>query len=90
MKIRFRYVGAGAFLLETRNGDSHLVQTDWDYPGLASSFGWTPCDCGTTDGTIDCDHRTASEMIAEARAFLEANEGMVIDDPGYFEYQSWR
>ena len=45
---------------------------DWDFPGLASTFGWTPCPCGTTDGTIDCEHRTAGEMIAEAHDFLRA------------------
>jgi hypothetical protein len=46
-----------------------LVQTDWDYPGIASSFGWSPamvredsrdpadgpkCDHPGTDGTITC------------------------------------
>ena len=51
------------------NGQSILVQTDWDYPGVASTFGWSiqdvqaqgtryyglaPCDHSGTDGTVDC------------------------------------
>lgn len=36
------------------NGQSHLVQTDYDYPGVAGSFGWSvrnvqKCpECGST------------------------------------------
>ncbi len=61
-----------------------LVQTDWDLPGLASSFGWVPCECGATDGTIDCSHKTATEMISEAAEFLDEIQGQIIPDPGYF------
>lgn len=62
-----------------------LVQTDWDWPGLASSFGWIACKCGRTDGTVDCAHRKAGAMIADARDYLEAHDGESIEDPGYFE-----
>lgn len=68
-----------------------LVQTDWDYPGVASSFGYSPCkDCkeeckGATDGTVNCKLRTASDMISEASEFLTDNVGESADDPGYFE-----
>jgi hypothetical protein len=61
-----------------------LIQTDTDFPGLASAFGWQSCPCGETDGTIDCLHRTADEMISEARAYLDSRIGKRIDDPGYF------
>ena len=71
--------------LEADDGRSVLIQTDWDWPGVASSFGWRPCEqCDTTDGTVDCAHKTASVMISEARAFLDEHEGETIDDPGYF------
>lgn len=60
------------------------VQTDWDFPGLASTFGWVPCgECGATDGTVDCEHRTAGEMTSDAAAFLD-NEPGGVEDPGYF------
>ena len=52
------------------NGEDRLIQTDWDYPGIASAFGWspvlvetgpegwhfrpTPCQHLNTDGTVDC------------------------------------
>ena len=68
------------------------MQDDWDFPRLASVFGWPPCPCGTTDGTIDCEHRTVREMIADAHDFLCAHAGnkasvhagKKADDPGYF------
>lgn len=53
-----------------------LVQTDWDFPGVASRLGWVACPCGFTDGTVDCAHRKAGEMIADARAHLDASDGV--------------
>lgn len=52
-----------------------LVQTDWDYPGIAGRLGWIPCPCGATDGTIDCEHRKAVGMIAEAFDRLHDHDG---------------
>ena len=64
-----------------------LFQTDWDRPGLASAFGFVPCDCGDTDGTVNCAHKTAGEMIEAASDYLDmcADEGRVVEDPGYFD-----
>jgi hypothetical protein len=62
-----------------------LIQVDWDYPALASNLGWVPCNCGATDGTIDCAHRTAEEMIQEAEAFINEHLGEPFEDPGYFQ-----
>jgi hypothetical protein len=84
MKISLREGDFGTFLVVCEDGGDLLVQTDWDYPGLASTFGWSPCPCGETDGTVDCPHRSADEMIAEAREFLRAHAGDTVDDPGYF------
>lgn len=60
---------------ENRN---YLVQTDWEYPAIASHFGWSPC-CGegATDGTVDCDKcgATASELILSASRFLDDHIG---------------
>ncbi len=72
------------YILEAENGESVLIQTDLDYPGTASSFGYCPCECGETDGTVDCPHKTASGMILEAHNYLDGHIGDVIDDPGYF------
>ena len=74
----------GAFVLESNSGDSYLIQHDWDFPRIAAAFGWTPCHCGTTDGTIECEHRSVSEMIWEAYEYLTSRVGESIDDPGYF------
>ena len=71
-------------LVNDETGEDVLIQTDWDYPGVASSFGFVPCDCGETDGTVDCSHKTASDMIQSAAAYLDENIGESVDDPGYF------
>jgi len=84
MNITLREGDFGTFCLIAGDGREILVQIDYDFPGLASTFGWSPCPCGDTDGTVDCDHRTADEMIADARDFLRAHVGDTADDPGYF------
>jgi hypothetical protein len=86
--------GEGHYDWDTRDEANTVpVQTDWDYPGIASTFGWTPepdpggCTHDGTDGTVDCTTcgRTASEMIAEAQEFLDDHLGTVVEDPGYFD-----
>lgn len=86
MDISFESHVAGTWILTAADGRTILVQTDWDYPGLASTFGWVPCrQCNATDGTVDCEHRTASEMICEASQWLADHEGKSVEDPGYFD-----
>lgn len=101
---------------------SILVQTDWDFPKVAVSFGWSLADfqrcrkCGAeiapdeetgepekcencgrkkgnvycrhdgTDGTVGCKEcgATAGDFIAKAYDFLRDNDGLTVDDPGYF------
>lgn len=84
MKITLEEGDFGTYRLEAEDGRDLLIQTDFDFPGIAATFGWIPCPCGHTDGTVDCAHKTASAMIAEARAFLDANLGESVEDPGYF------
>jgi len=66
--------------------DVALFQTDWEWPSLASNFGYVPCKCGHTDGTVDCEHKTASQMISDAFDWLCDHEGEIVDDPGYFDF----
>jgi len=71
--------------LVSETGEDILIQSDWDYPGVASNFGWTPCpQCRATDGTVDCEHRVAGEMITEAAEYLDEHVGDTVEDPGYF------
>lgn len=73
----------GTYLADDDN--TILIQTDWDYPSVASTFGFVPCEsCRFTDGTVDCEHHTASEMITAAAEFLDAHIGAIAEDPGYF------
>lgn len=77
--------------------DTELVQQDWDWPGVAASFGWSPmyvrnvsvptCNHTETDGTIPCPscHLSAGAFIEAARIWIDNNDGATTDDPGYFE-----
>jgi len=79
------YGAPGCYVLVNEDtGEDLLVQTDWDYPGVASSFGYVPCACDETDGTVDCAHKTASEMIVAAARYLDDHTGESVEDPGYF------
>jgi len=76
------YVPCG-FLIVPNEGDPYdeevtvLIQTDWDFPAVATRMGWEVC-CGegSTDGTIDCPDcgKTASEMITGAYNFIKEHE----------------
>ena len=84
MKITLKDGDFGSYLVVADDGQDLLIQTDWDFPGIASTFGWTPCSCGATDGTVSCAHKQAGQMIAEAQAFLDDHIGDEVEDPGYF------
>jgi len=79
MTINLQPGDCGTYLLVADDGREALVQTDWDFPGVASTFGWVPCECGHTDGTVDCRHKTASKMIAEAAEYLGDHVGDSVD-----------
>lgn len=82
------------------NENTLLFQTDWEFPMLASNFGWsiresqvgqagyygTVCDHSGTDGTVKCETcgLTPSTFIREATEYLDAHLGQIADDPGYF------
>jgi len=84
MKIKLEQGHFGwDYYLTAENGGTILIQTDWDYPAVASYFGWVPCEhCNMTDGTVDCEHKTATQMIQEAQDFLNRSIGEEIEDPG--------
>jgi hypothetical protein len=65
---------------------SFRVSLDCDYPKIAEIFGCHAiCDCGSTDGSVDCDHKTASQMIGEAFSFLDDNIGAISDETFGYE-----
>jgi hypothetical protein len=84
----------------SEDGQSVLVQTDWDYPSVAGTFGWNigevqvqnagyygvACDHSGTDGTIDCPDCgvKAGAFIGAAYDYLIENDGASVEDPGYF------
>jgi hypothetical protein len=84
MNITLESGDYGSYLLVAGDGRDVLIQTDGDFPGVASSFGWVPCPCGRTDGTVNCPHKAASAMIAEAAQYLDDHVGESVEDPGYF------
>lgn len=60
------------------------IQSDYDRPSLASDFGWKPCH-PDTDGTVDCPRcgTTATALIESATAFLDENQGKVVESDSY-------
>ena len=84
--------------MEAEDGRALLIQTDWDCPGIASTFGWSvsklpgtslfpECSHNGTDGTIKCPDcgLAASAFIESAREWIEDNDGTSVKDPGYFD-----
>jgi hypothetical protein len=88
-------------ILNERESRSILVQTDYDAPGVANTFGWDmtevqpqnygyyglKCRHSHTDGTVDCPDCgvKASTFIQAAQEFIDSNDGATAEDPGYFE-----
>jgi hypothetical protein len=68
MRITLEGGPVSTFLLRAAGRRSPLIRTNWEFPHLASSFGFSPCSCGATDGTSACQHREVREMIAAATA----------------------
>lgn len=75
-----------------------LFQSDWDFPGLAQTFGWNMsveqataphvfCSHDGTDGTITCPvcGLRAGDFISAAIDYLdEILDEKEVEDPGYF------
>lgn len=76
----FLIVRDGADPYSADPADSALIQSDWDFPGVASSTGFVPCDCGATDGTVDCAHKLAGDMIGAAYDWLADRAGQSFPD----------
>ena len=56
------------YLLTNEGGRTILIQTDYDYPGVARTFGWTGEDSD----------------LGGAQAYLDEHIGDEVEDPGYF------
>lgn len=69
----------GLYDVDGQGGCIEFVENDWCYPSLASSFGFVPCACGATDGTVDCEHKTKTEMMSAAYDFLYAKDGEILE-----------
>lgn len=91
--------GEGHYDWNTRDEkNTVLIQSDWDYPGLARTFGFAPkagwCQHPHTDGTVQCPDcgMAAGDFIKQAAEFLDycAEKGKVVEDPGYFDEEAER
>lgn len=83
---RLDSVQIGYTVTDTDTGKSIYYQSDWDYPRLVADFGGcVTCECGETDGTVDCPHTTASDMITAADNWLFDNDGLEVNGVGTFD-----
>lgn len=94
--LHYGHDGAGlmapcAFVLrDWTTGESVLIDSDCDYPSVAQCFGFVPCRrCDATDGTIDCEHATASAMISRAFDWLYRRDGRGYYSTGIIGRQLW-
>ena len=71
------------FLCDYEGREYRLVRQRKDHAAAAALFGWKACECGQTDGTVACEHRTVREMIAEARGVLMDHIGDDIEAPAH-------
>lgn len=85
MKIRVECAPEGspnfcfAFYDVETEQEIEFIQSDWEYPSWASKFGWIPCDCGETDGTVKCPHKGVDEMLSSAYNYLAELDGQVLE-----------
>jgi hypothetical protein len=102
MKISYEVNRYGHILIYQIQDESKTVyiQTDWDYPSVATTFGWSLrdvqvqnagyygvlCAHEDTDGTVQCKGcgLQPSTFISDASDWLGNHEGTIVDDPGYF------
>lgn len=81
-------------LYDAETGESvAFVQSDWNYPSLAQSCGWSlrevnkqrECEHGGTDGTIDCPecNTKVTEFLSAAYDWLAANDGSTFEVHDY-------
>jgi len=74
---------------EPAQPQSIFVQSDYDFPFLASLLGFTPCsECQLTDGTVDCEHNTANEMVSTAADFLSKKTGILSGKKYAYAYKT--
>ena len=85
--ITYRAVSYGGYLVKDETTDKDVyIQVDYDFPGLATSFGWNGKLLPKTKlraVNIKDDELIAAEIYS-AIQYLDANEGKVVEDPGYF------
>jgi hypothetical protein len=95
VRITLRSLKGAPGYLVTSDNQTVAFQTDWDWCGPASTFGWkirdaqydgVDCAHSSTDGTVTCGQcgMTPHKFIQHASNFLDANVGKVVEDPGYF------
>src|SRR5665213_656669 len=92
MKITLESTDLDCYLITAEDGRDKLIQSDYDYPGIASTFGWSVsdlinkkkkvCKHKKSDGTIDCSDcgMKAGDFISSARDYLDDHDVDVADD----------
>ena len=72
-KITLESGDFGTYLIKSDDGRDILVQTDWDFPGTAQTFGWNIADAQRAAGEDD----DGNELPAPPRCEHEGTDGTV-------------
>lgn len=69
------------------DGQSVLIQTDWDYPGVAGTFGWSPMmvqrceECGGCAVGPEVNHCQECDHASEAPCCRHSGTDGTVDCP---------
>ena len=75
----------GTVTVQRCDGKYHTVNME-GWCSVARYYGWKSCEeCDTTDGSVDCLHFSAEEMLVSAGKFLSEHVGEETDDPGWWD-----
>ena len=77
--IHAMHSGYRVFIATDGKTHEYTTEADYDLPRLAELLGASHviCPCKATDGSIDCEHRTAAEMIAAAGRWIWDTAGEI-------------
>jgi hypothetical protein len=86
--ITFESYRYGGYLITDLESEKDIyIQTDYDFPGLAESFGWNGKILSKKilrSVNIKPDDEIGAQIYS-AIQWLDDNEGKEIEDPGYFD-----
>lgn len=81
-----RHMPDTPLVIENLETGETLPVRDFDVTSLVWHLAGSGCECGESDGSVDCDCGTTMEFFEDALEWIDHNDGEVFEDPGYFYF----